>query len=104
MFSRETRFLRPWVLGVMVWLALSLVVSREYLRTAEPRYLLELSGLLSLLWVQFGFAGMFHTLRKEKGRKVLALFLVTLVPPLMLFFLNIATAWWLGKSAYLPWP
>ena len=84
----------------MVWLALSLAVSWEYLRAPEPRHLLELGGILSLLWVQFGFAGLFHTLRKEKGTKVLALSLVPLVPPLILFFLNIATSWWLGKSAY----
>jgi len=87
-----------------VWLTISLVVMLEYLRTQEPGYLFELGGLLSLLWAEFGFAGIFHTIRKERGRKVASLLLVTILPPMALFVISLAVAWWLGKLAYISFP
>jgi hypothetical protein len=88
MLTRELRFLRPWVFGASVWLMLSLIVSLAHLRSGQPHYLFELGGLMTLLWIEFGFAGMFHTLRKEKGRKVIPLLLITLLPPLALFCID----------------
>lgn len=71
-----------------MWLMVSLVVSLVHLRSAQPYYLFELSGLMCLLWLQFGFAGMFHTLRKEKGRNALRLLVISLLPPIILFCTN----------------
>ena len=69
---------------------LSMVVSLEYLRIGELRYLRNLSRLLGLLWLQFRFAGLFHTLRKEEGRRAVRLLLIILVPTPLLFAANLA--------------
>lgn len=89
MFPREIRSLYPWLFGALLWLMLALVVSQEYLRVSEAEHLLEISGLLGLLWMQFGFAGLFHTLRKERGRRAILFLLITLVPPLLLLTNNL---------------
>ena len=93
MLTRELRFLRPWVFGALVWLMLSLVVSLEHLRSAQPHYLFELSGLMTILWLEFCFAGLFYTLRKEKGRKAIPLLIIALLPPLALFCINLVLLW-----------
>ncbi|MES9899295.1 MAG: hypothetical protein ABW148_09750 [Sedimenticola sp.] len=98
LFSRETHILRPWIFGASVWLALSLVVSLEYLRAGRSDHLYDLIVMMSLLWMQFGFAGLFHTLRRERGRNAALLILVTLLPPAMLFLGNFFLAWWMGTS------
>jgi hypothetical protein len=102
--KRDIRFLRPWGVGAGLWLALSLIVSREYLRSSDARQLLEVSGLLSLLWLQFGFAGLFHRLVRGPRRQVFPLFLTILCPPLLLLLLDLLLAWWLGKVPPLSWP
>ena len=89
MLTREIRFLRPWIIGALVWLVLGLVVSLEHLRSTQPHYLFELSGLMTILWLEFCFAGLFHTLRKEKGRKAIPLLLIALLPPLVLFCVDL---------------
>jgi len=91
--TRELRYLRPWLVGATVWLMVSLVVSLVHLRSAQPDYLFELSGLMCLLWLQFGFAGMFHTLRKEKERNAMRLLVISLLPPLVLFCINFIMLW-----------
>ncbi len=87
-----------------MWLMIGLVVMLEYLKTQEPNYLFELGGLLSLLWIEFGFAGIFHAIRKDRGRNVVSLLFFTILPPMALFVISITIAWWLGKSAYIPFP
>ena len=91
--TRELRYLRPWLVGATVWLMVSLVVSLVHLRSAQPDYLFELGGLMCLLWLQFGFAGMFHTLRKEKGRNAMRLLAISLLPPSVLFCINFILLW-----------
>jgi hypothetical protein len=93
LLTRELRYLRPWLVGASVWLMVSLVVSLAHLRTAHPDNLFELSGLMCLLWLQFGFAGIFHTLRNEKGRNAFRLLAISLLPPLILFFINFVLLW-----------
>ncbi len=89
MYTREMHFLRPWISWALVWLVLSVTIILEYLRLNDPHHLFEICGLLSLFWVQFGFAGLFHTLRKERGRRAIPFLLITLLPPLSLFCLNL---------------
>jgi hypothetical protein len=79
------RNLRAWFVGASVWLVVSLVVLLEHLRSTRPDYLLEISWLMSLLWLQFGFAGIFHALRKENGQNALAFLIISFLPPLILF-------------------
>jgi len=58
---------RFWVLGGLVWGAMSLVVLLEYRRIGGgARELHELWLLLSLFWGQFGFAAMFNDWRKHR--------------------------------------
>ena len=83
--ARELSDLRPWLIGASVWLMVSVLVSLEHLRSAQPDHLFELSGLMCLLWLEFGFAGMFHTLRNEKGRHAMRFLLISFLPPLVLF-------------------
>ena len=93
LLTRELRYVRPWLVGASVWLMVSLVVSLAHLRAAQPAYLFELSGLMCLLWLQFGFAGMFYTFRKEKGRNAMRLLFISLLPPLVLFCINFIMLW-----------
>ena len=72
-----------------MWLLVSVTVSVEHLRSAQPYHLFELSGLMTLLWLEFCFAGMFHTLRKERGRNAQLLLLITALPPASLFCINL---------------
>jgi len=86
------RIPHPWVFGASLWLSLSLLVSLEVFRSLGTDHLFEFSGLLSLLWLQFGFAGLFHTLRNGLGRNLVPLALITLLPPLLLFLFNLYLA------------
>ncbi len=83
------RFLTPWILGALVWLFVGLTILLEYRKTqpAGQGYLTELWFLVSLLWLQFGFAGIFQAVRGGRGFKILAHFLVALTPPLLLYLL-----------------
>jgi len=80
------RFLIPWGLGAVCWLFVSLTVLSEYQKIQVPGqgHLRELWFLLSLLWLQFGFAGIYQAVRRRRGFKILALFLITILPPLLL--------------------
>ena len=89
----KPRFLRTWALAGLAWLLLSLTVSLAHLRSTQPYYLFELSGLMTILWLEFCFARMFHTLRKERGRYVRPLLLVAVLPPVFLFFINLTLLW-----------
>jgi len=67
-------------------LFVSLTVLSEYQKIQVPGqgHLRELWFLLSLLWLQFGFAGIYQAVRRRRGFKILALFLITILPPLLL--------------------
>jgi len=81
------RFLRPWLITASIWLACSLTILDTYLERVGNGHLKDLCFLMSMLWMQFGFAAMFHTLLKQRGRHLLALILVTALPPLLLYFI-----------------
>jgi hypothetical protein len=68
----------------------------ELLKTGSSDNLFEFCLVLSLLWVEFGFAGMFHTLLKEQGRRIVPLLLITTLPPLLLFIVSFYAAWRVG--------
>ena len=93
MLTKDLRAFRPWIIGALLWLMLSLVVSLEHLRGDRPDYLFELGGLMSVFWLQFAFAGLFHTLRKERGRRAIAFLLIAVIPPLLLYGINIVLTW-----------
>jgi len=93
LLGKELRALRSWITGALLWLILSVLISLEHLQSDQPDYLFELGGLMSIFWLQFGFAGMFHTLRKERGRRARAFILISFVPPLMLYCINTALLW-----------
>jgi hypothetical protein len=80
----------------MVWFAVSLTMVLELLKTGSFDHLFEFCLVLSLLWVEFGFAGMFHTLLKEQGRRIVPLLLITTLPPLLLFIVSFYAAWRVG--------
>ena len=87
MWRGEGRFLRPWAIGGSIWLVLSLLLLSEYKRVSGGQHVIEIWFLLSLLWAEFGFAGVYHCLRRRRGRGLGALVLVLLIPPLLLFLL-----------------
>jgi len=66
---------------------LSLKVCLEYVQLKGTEHLIELCGLMSLLWMEFGFAGLFQTIRKEHRHESLLLLMVTLSPPVTLYLL-----------------
>ena len=92
LFTKKTHFLRPWILGAFAWLVLSIIVSLEHLRTPPPHYLLEFSGLMSLLWMQFGFAGLFQAVKRGRVGYKLPFILITVLPPAILYLINFALA------------
>ena len=104
MTPSDLQFLRPWIRGALIWFVLSLTVVLEHLKTESPGHLFEFCLLLSLLWMEFGFAGIFHNLIRERGRRIAPLVLATLLPPLLLFLVSFYAAWWAGTpiQALLP--
>jgi len=89
------RFLRPWLIAASIWLACSLLILDAYLEQVGNGYLKDLCFLMSMLWMQFGFAALFHTLLKQRGRHLLALILVTILPPLLLYLTVFSPLFWL---------
>ena len=87
-------------MGGVVWLLASLAVVTEYVQTSEPKYLVEILGLLSVLWFEFGFAGLFHSIRRNKGRNLALLLGVTVVPPLLWWTTSLVLIWVFGKAEY----
>lgn len=77
--------MRPWLIAASIWLACSLIILDAYLEQVGNGYLKDLCFLISLFWMQFGFAALFNTLLKQQGRHLLALILVTILPPLLLY-------------------
>ncbi len=89
------RFLRPWLIAASIWLACSLIILDAYLEQVGNGYLKDLCFFMSMLWVQFGFAAMFHTLLKQRGQHLFALILVTITPPLLLYLIVYSPVFWL---------
>ena len=81
------RFLRPWVLGALVWFFVSYAVLSEYQKSRPPGpgYQRELWFLLSLLWLQFGFAGIFQAVKRGRAYQIIAFVLLAILPPLLLY-------------------
>ena len=75
------RRFRPWVLGGLAWAVASYLIMREYLGQTEGEYLKELCILLSLLWWQFVFAGLFQALRHSEAWKLPGLTVAAVLPP-----------------------
>ena len=75
------RRFRPWALGGLAWAIASYLVVREYLEQTEGEYLKELCILLSLLWWQFVFAGLFQALRHREAWKLPGLTVAAVLPP-----------------------
>ena len=82
-------FLLPWILSALIWVVLSSIVLDEYKRTGNPLYIKEIFYLLSLLWVQFGFAAIFNTVRSRRYARLNAYIAVTVLPPLAVYFLMV---------------
>jgi hypothetical protein len=85
--DRALAYLRPWIIGGGAWLLICLVILLHYRRLPEPVYLHELWLLLSLLWLEFPFAGLFSCLRQHRYRRISGLVLAALAPPALLHFL-----------------
>ncbi len=84
--------LQPWLLGALAWGIVSLVVIGEYRASGAPGQLVAIWFLMALLWAEFGFAAMFHSLIRLNGRGLGGLLLITLVPPALLY-LAVAAGW-----------
>ena len=94
----DRRFFRPWIIGAVIWGGLSLTILVAYIEEGDFRYLNELWFLLSLLWMQFGFAATFHAIRRKRRRNLTNLLLVMFLPPLILrFIIFILVAWHLER-------
>ena len=72
---------RPWILGGLAWAVISYVVTGEYLAQTGGEYLRELCMLLSLVWWQFAFAGVFQALRHGEHWKLPGLTAMAFLPP-----------------------
>ena len=90
----DNRYLRPWMVGALVWGILSLTILLAYKRQPDPRYLHEIWFLVTLLWLEFGFAGIFHCLRHGPRARLGKMLLVSLLPPLILHFLVFVLGGW----------
>ena len=86
--------LRPWIFGALAWMCISLVIIIEYLNMGESKYLNQLWFLLSLLWLEFGFAGLFSSVVKRKGEHLAVLVMLTLIPPSALYLLMFIISRW----------
>jgi hypothetical protein len=84
-------FLYPWAVGAAIWLVVSFEVLSAYVEQTDSAHLREIWFLLSLLWAQFGFAGVFQCLAHRRGRGLGILLLVILAPPLALYLLIVCT-------------
>ena len=84
---RGIAYLRPWIVGGGVWLLVGLVVLLDYRRLPDATYLNELWLLLSLLWLEFPFAGLYSSLRSGRYERVPGLVAVALAPPMLLHFI-----------------
>ncbi len=79
--------LRPWIIGALAWECLSLAVIGAYLGQGDTEQLNQIWFLMTLLWLEFGFAGTFHALKRRGPRALPHLLPVILLPPLLLHFI-----------------
>ena len=80
--------LKGWIVGALLWLALSLAVLNAHIVHSGGSHWEEMWFFMSLLWFQFGFAGLFNTLLKRRHHQILDRLLIALTPP-VLFYLGL---------------
>jgi hypothetical protein len=61
-----------------------LIILLDYRRLPDPSYLYELWLLLSVLWLEFPFAGVYSCLRRGRYERVPGLVVMALAPPALL--------------------
>ena len=77
----------PWIIGAVTWGLASAILLGHHLRQGSPTHWVELWFLFSLLWFQFGFAGLFSDLIKRRYGRIRERILVALAPPVLLYLL-----------------
>jgi hypothetical protein len=85
--KHDHSFLVPWLIAAAGWCLLTIVLLGEYRRVGDPAYIEEFFFLLSLLWVEFGFAAMFNALYRGRLGRLKPFAAIALVPPLLLYVL-----------------
>ncbi len=75
------------IVGALAWGAISLIVLDEYLESGATGQLNQIWFLMYLLWLQFGFAGVFQSVRNRGAKGLPSLLLVIILPPLLLHFI-----------------
>lgn len=82
-------FLRPWIIGAAAWGILACILLDEYKRKGDPLYLPDIFLILTLLWLQFGFAAIFQAVYSGRFSRLSGYTAVTLVPPLIVYLLMV---------------
>jgi len=85
--SPDRHFLLPWLIGASIWGILSCILLAEYKRKGDLLYLKDIFFLLSLLWVQFGFAAIFNAVFSRRYGRLKGYIAVTILPPLLVYCL-----------------
>lgn len=78
---------RGWVVAAVVWLSLAYLLLQELHDLEGERLLLDAWRLTSLLWAQFGLAGVLAAGFKGHHHRIPLQLIVTLFPPLLLYLL-----------------
>ena len=81
------RFLRPWIIGAVVWSGIVLAVISALIAQGNTEHFHPVYYLFTVLWLQFGFAGTFQLLRNWRLRVLPYFLLVILLPPFILYFI-----------------
>lgn len=82
-------FLLPWAIAALFWGLSSCFLLDEYKRAGDPRYLRDIFFLLSLFWMQFGFAAIFNTIYSGRYARLKSYIAVTFLPPLLVYLLMV---------------
>ncbi len=90
--------MRVWVVSAMLWLAFSTAVLDVHIDLSGGSHWEEMWFLQSLLWFQFGFAGLFQTLLKRRFHQIRDRLLIALAPPVLLY---LGLEWYLIQSGTL---
>ena len=85
--NQNRHYLRPWIISAWIWGILCSVILEEYKRKGDPLYLQDIFLMLTLLWAQFGFAGLFNALYSRRYNRLSGYAAITIVPPLILYVL-----------------
>ena len=91
--------MRVWIIAALLWLALSIAILGAHITVSGGSHWEEMWFLQSLLWFQFGFAGLFQTLFKRRYYQIRDRLLIALTPPVLLY---LGLEWFLIYSGFLP--